>query len=70
MRLRAVAFDLFQTLVPYDSQRTERGYRRMPEGLGISAERDVLDIEANVPGGEARWDGRTVDSLEDVLELA
>jgi putative hydrolase of the HAD superfamily len=32
---RAVVFDLYQTLVPYDSAIAERGYRRMAAGIGV-----------------------------------
>ena len=35
MSFDAVVFDLYQTLIPYDSAIAERGYRKMAAGIGV-----------------------------------
>ena len=65
MRFRAVVFDLWQTLVPWDEAAADAVYGRMCERIGVDRERfdDVWRAD-----GPQRWIGSLAESIRTVCE--
>ena len=63
MKYRAVIFDLWQTLVPWDQEQANRFYDRMADAAGIDQERFR---EAWLSGRKSREIGPIADHLQEL----
>ena len=64
MKYRAVIFDLWQTLVPWDQEQANRFYDRMADAAGIDQERFR---EAWLSGRKSREIGPIADHLQELF---
>ena len=64
MKYRAVIFDLWQTLVPWDQEQANRFYDRMADAAGIDQERFR---EASLSGRKSREIGPIADELQELF---